>query len=186
MRYFTSDHHFGHHNIIRYCERPYASIDEMDADLIDRWNRVIPRDGEVFVLGDFALTSLGRIGEILRSLNGYAKHLIMGNHDRHKAHMYLKAGFTTARKGQILTSRFKIHDEHKTLYLQHHPWREDSGKPRGHDDWILCGHVHQHWTIRERIKCLNVGVDVHNFAPVDELRIMEMIRDAEDAACPFA
>ena len=176
MRYFTSDHHFGHANIIRYCDRPYASLDEMNAALIDGWNSTITNADEVYVLGDFALTPLARIAEILACLNGHAKHLIMGNHDRHKAPHYLQAGFTTACKGQVAWSRHKLEGKSIPLYLQHHPHRPELC--RQHEHWILCGHVHQHWTIRRDIKCLNVGVDVHGFKPISEERVIELIENS--------
>lgn len=183
MRFFTSDQHFGHHNIIRFCDRPFRSVDEMDAAIIDAWNATITNADEVYVLGDFAMkVSLGRVGEIVRSLRGHAKHLIMGNHDRHKAHHYVKAGFTTARRGEILESRHRVNGETIPLYLQHHPVFKVMPE-RGHDHWILCGHVHQRWTIQENQRLLNVGVDVHNFKPISEARVVEMIQEAEDG--PF-
>lgn len=53
--WLTSDTHFGHENIIRYCSRSYASLREMDYDMARRWNeRVGPAD-LVYHLGDFAM-----------------------------------------------------------------------------------------------------------------------------------
>ncbi|WP_258934193.1 hypothetical protein [Nesterenkonia pannonica] len=49
--FFTSDHHFGHANIIRYCDRPFADVAEMDEAMIDRWNETVSPDDEVWVLG---------------------------------------------------------------------------------------------------------------------------------------
>ena len=81
--FYTSDTHFGHANIIRYCERPFASADEMDEALIRNWNAVVSPDDTVWHLGDFAFPrKLGRdrLAEIFAALNG-TKHLIQGNHD---------------------------------------------------------------------------------------------------------
>jgi len=178
MRYFTSDQHFAHANIIGYCGRPYATVTEMDRDIIDRWNATVSAADEVYVLGDFALTSLHRIAEIVGCLKGHAKHLIMGNHDRHKAPHYLKAGFTSAHKSEILTSRVRLDGEIVPLYLQHRPVSQEV--VNGH--WTLCGHVHQNWTIRRHVKCLNVGVDVHDFRPISEARVIELI----EASHPFS
>ena len=53
-RYFTSDLHFGHRAVIEYAKRPFASVDEMDAAMIARWNAAVKPDGIVFVVGDFS------------------------------------------------------------------------------------------------------------------------------------
>lgn len=52
--WFTSDTHFGHENIIRFCNRPFRNAEEMNAELIRRWRETVPKDGIVFHLGDFA------------------------------------------------------------------------------------------------------------------------------------
>ena len=51
----TSDHHFGHTNITRYDERPYGSVEEMDADMIARWNETVAPKDSVYHLGDIFL-----------------------------------------------------------------------------------------------------------------------------------
>ena len=55
--FFTSDHHFGHQNIIRHCQRPFGGAAEMDEELIRRWNERVRPGDEVYHLGDFALTT---------------------------------------------------------------------------------------------------------------------------------
>ena len=52
--FFTSDHHFGHTNIIRFCNRPWPTISEHNRALIANWNAIVPEDGIVFHLGDFS------------------------------------------------------------------------------------------------------------------------------------
>lgn len=76
MDYFTSDTHFSHTNIIKYCNRPFKSVEEMDEVLIANWNSVVKKTDQVFHLGDF-----GYNYKIAQRLNGH-KHLIWGNHDR--------------------------------------------------------------------------------------------------------
>ena len=53
--FFTSDTHFGHENIIKYCNRPFTSTEEMDKALISNWNKVVKPEDTVFHLGDFAV-----------------------------------------------------------------------------------------------------------------------------------
>ena len=79
MTYFTSDQHFGHFNIIRLCQRPFGSLEEMDAVLLERWNAKVKPADEVYVLGDLFFRCAAP-EPILKALAG-RKHLILGNHD---------------------------------------------------------------------------------------------------------
>ena len=79
--FFTSDTHFGHANIIRLCNRPFKDVEEMNEKLVENWNRVVPEDGTVFHLGDFAFGGSGLWNSVIPRLNGQI-YLIIGNHDR--------------------------------------------------------------------------------------------------------
>ena len=82
--FFTSDTHWGHFNISKYCHRPFNSRSEMDIALIDNWNKVVPQDGIVVHCGDFMLPHKEDVKEyekILKKLNGNIL-LCRGNHDR--------------------------------------------------------------------------------------------------------
>jgi len=76
--FFTADHHFNHKNIIRFCNRPFKTLKEMDEALIDNWNSVVEPEDIVYHLGDFSFSDPQRY---LQRLNGRI-HLIFGNHDR--------------------------------------------------------------------------------------------------------
>ena len=80
--FFTSDHHFGHANIIRFCNRPWSTISEHNRALIANWNAVVPEDGIVFHLGDFCYKGGGfpAMWWIKGQLHGRII-LIRGNHD---------------------------------------------------------------------------------------------------------
>jgi len=73
--FFTSDLHFGHANVIKYVPRPFKDVEEMDAELIRRWNAVVGPKDEVYVVGDFSLCKRARALEIATALNG-VKYLI--------------------------------------------------------------------------------------------------------------
>jgi len=78
--FFTSDTHFFHSNIIKFCNRPFDE-DLMDEDLIKLWNDVVPKDSDVFHAGDFAFTGdIDRLKSIVSKLNGRI-YLALGNHD---------------------------------------------------------------------------------------------------------
>jgi calcineurin-like phosphoesterase family protein len=78
--WFTADTHFGHRNIIRHCSRPFASVEEMDGELVACWNAVVRRDDDVYHLGDFAFRNSKVAASYAQRLNGRL-HLIWGNHD---------------------------------------------------------------------------------------------------------
>ena len=59
--YFTSDHHFGHKNIIEFSRRPFKDVDEMDEILIRKWNEKVKPEDEVYHLGDVGLSSSGKL-----------------------------------------------------------------------------------------------------------------------------
>jgi calcineurin-like phosphoesterase family protein len=80
--FFTSDTHFNHANVIKYCVRPFASIEEMNRVMIERWNAVVGPEDTVYHLGDFAMGKPSEWPAFLRQLNGAKKILIRGNHDR--------------------------------------------------------------------------------------------------------
>ena len=77
----VSDTHFGHANIIRYCGRPFASVEEMDETLIARWNEVVKPEDHIYHLGDVAV-SQATLHRVMPCLRGH-KRLILGNHDNH-------------------------------------------------------------------------------------------------------
>ncbi|MEG9430528.1 MAG: DUF2442 domain-containing protein [Christensenellaceae bacterium] len=80
--FFTADLHFGHNNVIRFDNRPFSSVEEMDAELIKRWNNKVGKGDIVYVLGDFIWkSSTNTATALIRSLNGQII-LIKGNHDR--------------------------------------------------------------------------------------------------------
>ncbi|MEM9701635.1 MAG: metallophosphoesterase, partial [Planctomycetota bacterium] len=78
--FFTSDTHFGHANVIKNCDRPFADVGEMDEALIANWNAVVGPKDVVYHLGDFAFRAKRKPREYLARLNGTV-HLVKGNHD---------------------------------------------------------------------------------------------------------
>jgi len=80
--FFTSDLHFGHENVIGFDKRPFATVEEMDTELVRRWNAKVGKGDLVYVLGDMIWkTRNGDAEQLIKSLNGQII-LIKGNHDR--------------------------------------------------------------------------------------------------------
>jgi calcineurin-like phosphoesterase family protein len=83
-KWITSDLHFGHANILRFCPETrgrFTDVDDMREKMIAEWNQDVKPEDEVFVLGDFAFLPAKDAVAILRRLNG-SKILVEGNHDR--------------------------------------------------------------------------------------------------------
>lgn len=181
--YFTSDNHYGHHNIIRYSNRPFSSIDEMNETMINNHNSVISKDDLVYHLGDFALDEARYTKPIISRLNGI-NILIPGNHDachprkkkcKKMAQVYKSWGFADVLLGPfvefepgILLSHCPSADYADARYPEYRP-TIDSYKV------LLHGHIHQRWQTKINTNgslMINVGVDVWNYTPVrlDTLR----------------
>jgi len=79
MIYFTSDTHFGHDNVIGFCNRPFASTEEMNEVMIRNWNERVTGADTVYILGDMFFRC-NDAEDILKRLKG-KKRLIVGNHD---------------------------------------------------------------------------------------------------------
>jgi calcineurin-like phosphoesterase family protein len=171
VEFVTSDNHFFHQNVIKYCHRPFSDVFEMNKKMIDRWNAVVSPEDDVYHLGDFAF-SFNRTEDIFPHLNGKV-HLVAGNHDscaeRHKSHkrmvsQYLSLGFKSVYPG----GQFELSDQ---ILLSHFP--KDNEDPRfipylpkpKTGQLLLCGHVHDRWKNKGK-DMINCGVDVWNFCPV--------------------
>lgn len=161
--WFTADTHFLHKNIIEYSKRPFSSLEEMTAVIIDNWNEKVKRGDLIYHLGDFALgfgkISIKPIDNILTKLNGN-KILIAGNHDRKEVKKNLHWNQVLPYKeikvdvGEKLKKRIVMCHYAMVVWNQCH---------RG--SWMLHGHSHGNLNDIGG-KILDVGVDVHNFKPV--------------------
>lgn len=159
--WFTSDTHFGHENIIKYCNRPFSNVHEMNESIISRWNEKVNNNDVIYHLGDFAFGDGSKRPDlILKRLNG-KKILISGNHDSKRT---LEAGWDgvfqlleIAVNGQVITLC------HYSMNVWHHSYR---------GNWHLYGHSHGGLVEGSSLSC-DVGVDVWNLYPVsfDQLKL---------------
>lgn len=161
-KFFTADQHFFHKNIITYCKRPYRDIKQMNNDIIKKHNEVVPADGIVFHLGDFAMLGKDKIMKIvpiLEKMNGQ-HHLILGNHDDNHSFTYVNMGFASVHTSLYIDEFLLIHDPAMAVAV------EDDQK-------VLCGHLHELTTFVNP-NILNVGVDIWEYKPVS----IEQVRNA--------
>lgn len=164
MIYFTSDLHLGHANIIRHCNRPFASAEEMDAALIANWNAKVREKDTVYILGDLMFRNKRPPEEYLAQLPG-KKHLIVGNHDK----AWMKKVDLTAWFESVEMMQFLKEGQQK-MTLCHYPMM--TWPFANYDGWMIYGHIHEStdmlfWPlIQQSSRMLNAGADVNGFAPV--------------------
>ena len=182
--YFTSDQHFYHRNVIKLCNRPFASLDEMHNVLISNHNKVVKPNDLVIHCGDFCFGSAKPRKEILARLNG--RHiLVLGNHDKGGAISALKAGFS------FVCTEFKFTYLGETFRVKHYPyappwWKVLLLKLRGinlryldrrpKNDGTILIHGHTHSKTKMYKNSVNVCVDAWNFRPVSISQIQSLLR----------
>lgn len=194
MRFFSSDQHFYHKNVIAYCDRPFSSVEEMNAALISNWNSVVGHDDEVYCLGDFSMAF--RPVEIFsHCLNG-KKYLVPGNHDFcHSYHKksrhvdnrlkwvkrYEDLGWTVLPEQTSLILKNSVE-----VVLSHIPRLVDKSHPANYkylrwcppdsNLWLLHGHLHSSVQNNLHLRMYDVGVDSNNFTPISEDAIIDRIK----------
>ena len=80
MNYYISDLHIGHANAIKFDNRPFADVNEMNNAIIENWNSRVKKDDTVYILGDFIWAKESEWPCFVGLLAGN-KVLIRGNHD---------------------------------------------------------------------------------------------------------
>lgn len=165
--WFTSDLHFWHKNICKYCDRPYESVEEMNQGIVDNWNSVVKEDDTVFVLGDLGFCGIEKLRPLMSQLKGKI-FLIQGNHDSDKV-------VNKLYEEGIIKDYFKllevtiVNDEecpNQQLTLCHFPMIDWYNKEKG--AWMIHAHQHQlpdtpscspkHW---------DVGLDKNGMTPIN-------------------
>ena len=163
--FFTSDTHFGHANIIGYCQRPFETVEQMDQAMIASWNAVVGPQDHVYHLGDFAFGHPNAVEHYRHALHGRIT-LVKGNHDR-LSHDRLRRIFDE------VVDDMTLHYDQTVIHLVHRPIFEHRA------DVILNGHVHDRWKFTG--KNINVGVDQWEFRP---RTLKELVTAAMEARHP--
>lgn len=161
--WFTSDTHFGHENIIKYCDRPFKDVIEMNQVMYDNWNAIVAPEDEIYHLGDLALFKKDSpLIELLSGLQGH-KHLLLGNHDKYSRTMFRKAGFIDIIHTPIAYHKF---------LLSHAPKPVTSHNCRAN----IHGHIHngrEVFMVGGKNIYYNVSVECHNYSPVNFVNIIK-------------
>ena len=139
--FYIADTHFGHSNIIKMDGRPFADIEEMDSEMIKRWNQVVSQNDHVYVVGDFAYKNNVDVSYYTTHLNGHI-HLIRGNHDK-RTDEYEKSFESVS---DILNIKDTAYGQQRDVIMCHY-WMPFVQKQR-HGAYMLHGHTH---TTKEHI-----------------------------------
>jgi calcineurin-like phosphoesterase family protein len=160
--FFTSDHHFKHANIMKYCNRPFDTIEKHDSELIYEWNNIVNRGDVVYHLGDFTLGGWENAKTYFSQLNGSI--IILGNrwhHDKcwlsHFSNCVSLSGEPVLITESLVVLEHMIirPDQHFPIVLCHFPFEEWDRKHYG----SLHFHGHSHGTLPHVKNRLDVGID---------------------------
>ncbi|MDL4842003.1 metallophosphoesterase [Aquibacillus rhizosphaerae] len=177
MKYFISDTHFFHENIIKFSNRPFDEVEKMNKTMIINWNAVIRQTDEVYILGDFVVRGTGKqANEILNQLNG-KKYLIKGNHEH-----YLDDPEFDSSYLEWIKDYYSFKYNKQTIVLFHYPILEWD---KFYNNSIhLYGHVHHKKKEYLRnilgTRAINVGVDVNNFYPISIEQVLSIVKSREN------
>lgn len=180
--FFTSDTHFGHFNICKYCHRPFDSRSEMDQTLIDNWNSVVPADGIVVHCGDFMLAH--NDSDLEKCMKEYMKYLgklngrillVRGNHDVIDLLQTNEKLISTQDKAIIKVDGIRICANHEPLST----WV---------GDYHVFGHIHTlsdgtcygldgDVTKKLRPTQYDVGVDQNGYKPISYWELCDIFRN---------
>ncbi len=148
--YFTSDTHFDHANVIKYCNRPFKHKDEMNEAMIQNWNSVVKPGDTIYHLGDFAFSNKPEV--FFHRLNGN-KILITGNHDKQP---------TKKLPWAFVRDYYRLKLDGKTIIMCHYAFRVWEKAHYG----ALNFFGHSHNSLSSNSQQLDVGVDAWNYTPV--------------------
>ena len=180
--FFTSDTHWFHTNIIKYCNRPYETVEEMNDALVANWNSVVGPDDHIYHLGDFCFGNVDKWNWCLEGypysdrLNGHI-HLILGNHDHKRV---FREGTFYGRFDSIDYQKILFIDGW-TVYLNHFPFACFSND-YDHKVIQLFGHIHSSPNNIGNVLPDNVvlqwnqydvGVDNNEYTPISWLQVKE-------------
>lgn len=170
MIWFCSDFHFGHDKKFVWQSRGFDSIEEMNNEIIRRYNLFIKPNDTVYILGD-CIVKNDKVGlECLSSLTGH-KYLAYGNHDT-DARLEL---YEDAKIFEDIQIGYRLRHGKYTFILSHYPMKMGKDKPK-HPVWNLSGHTHKSNVIDGNDCIYNVCMDAHNCFPISIDQIMAEIK----------
>ena len=179
MILFTSDMHLGHDKDFVTKARGFETVEEMNAEIIRRWNERVYPDDDVYVLGDLTLGDVEEGIRLIAKLNGYL-HIMRGNHDTDKkVERYLELpNVVSVQYADVLKYGKAV------FWMGHYPTitaNYDDDKPWAKHVVCLFGHTHQEQPFyNDNPYMYNVGMDAHNCTPITIDEIIADIRKKKE------
>ena len=162
MLFFTADEHYGHKNIIKYCNRPFKTTEEMDDEIIKRHNEVVNNDDVVVHGGDFTLKGSNQAKEYISKLKG--KHIfLMGSHDK----WLLDTDYKYIWRKRI---------DNQLIVVCHYAFRV--WEQSHYNSWNLFGHSHS--KLESQGKQHDIGVDNNDFYPISFYNLKGIMKNKPD------
>lgn len=157
MDWFTSDTHFRHAKIVKYCTQPFASCEEKDDSIIDSINTLVQPSDTLWHLGDFVWGGRKQLEYYRNRIKCRRVILIKGNHDKQSDTVYRDVF-------QGVFTRVEITVKKQQITLHHFEqacWdKEDYGT------WHLYGHYHGAKGWNPHKQSFDVGVDPMGYKPI--------------------
>ena len=179
MIFLTSDLHLGHDKDFVVQARGFETVEEMNAEIIRRWNERVYPDDDVYVLGDLTLGDVEEGIRLIAKLNGYL-HIMRGNHDTDKkVERYLELpNVVSVQYADVLKYGKAV------FWMGHYPTitaNYDDDKPWAKHIVCLFGHTHQEQPFyNDNPYMYNVGMDAHNCIPITIDEIVADIRKKKE------
>lgn len=188
--FFSSDQHFGHRNVVKFCNRPYDDEKVMGKALIENWNKVVGENDIIITMGDFFWFNDSQpIKKVVEQLNGKI-YIVLGNHDKREAFRRCDPEKLTILDG-ISHIYLRCEDENRwyqktfEIVCSHYPLMTWAHRDRGAIN--LFGHIHSGWLRPAddydqdlplwKGQQLDVGVDNQNFTPVVFEDVLSQLAD---------
>ena len=130
--WFTADFHLNHSNILRYCNRPFPDVEEMNQGILGQINRCVKTNDILYFLGDFCMGSKARAAEFRRQIHCKMIFALPGNHDEQARKL--------TQEFRWLDNLSEISISGQRIVLCHYAmrvWNHSS-----HGAWHLYGHSH--------------------------------------------
>lgn len=189
--WFSSDLHIGHFNVLKYSNRPFSSVDEMNSKLIENINEKVGVDDYLFLLGDVAFINHHKAIEYLKQIKCKKRYLILGNHDKEMRKQEVKKQFLeVCDYKEIKVLDPSIPHGQQLIVMCHYPmlvWNSshkgtdpDSNGGPGTGSWMLHGHSHGQMKYPKELenkRIMDVGVDPCNYYPISYTEIKEKFKN---------
>ena len=167
--YFTSDWHLSHINIMKYSNRPFSSVEEMNDTIISNFYDTVKPGATIYFLGDFSFDRVITENFFTKLPKNIHFHFISGNH--HKKTKNIIERFVDSYSNM---KDIKINE--RKITLCHYAMRVWNCSH--FNSWQLYGH--SHGTLSSVGKQCDVGVDDWNFFPVRFEQIEEYMKTQPD------